>query len=115
MVNIDKLERMAGKVVNKMLGGKLAKMSLEEQVRFAKTLMAMPGGGLETTRARLLGDGGIPEDIRDKLKAGKSQTEIKDYFWGCEDFRDFWQMIELSEDTLDVLINDTCVSYGNKS
>ena len=115
MVNIDKLERLAGKAVNKMLGGKLAKMPLEEQVRFAKTLMAMPGGGLETTRAKLLSDGGIPEDIRDMLKAGKSRTEIKDYYWGCEAFREFWvDILQMMEGMLDTLIDDTCVSYSQR-
>lgn len=72
----------------------------------------VPGSSYEkavvNVRANLLKKRGIPGDIRGMAKKGKTQSEIKDYYWQCEDFVSFWTNdLKMEEETLDELIRQT--------
>lgn len=108
-VNTKKLERIAGKAFDKMFGKRLEKASLEAQVKFLKRMMIFPNS-MPKVRKDLLE--GLPEDIRDKAEKGQSDVDIKNYYWGCEDFRDFWCInLKMEEATLDELIRSTLIDY----
>lgn len=64
--------------------------------------------GVQTTRANLLKDDGLPSDIIRMAKQGKSKEEIKAFYWECEEFVSFWtKELEMQEATLDELIRST--------
>ena len=45
--------------------------------------------------------------MRRMLEKGKSEEEIKSYFWTCEEFRKFWEKdLDMTEAMLDQLISD---------
>ena len=105
MSRVDKVQAMATKAVNKMLGGKVAKMPLAKQVKFTRSLMYARPMGMQATRANLLKDDGLPADIRKMGKDGKSRDEIKAFYWECEEFVNFWTKdLQMEEATLDELI-----------
>ena len=99
---------MATKAVNKTMGKRIAKMSLERQVKVCRRLMKLPGGGIDNTRTNLIK--GLPDDMKGMAHEGKSKEEIKAYYWGCLPFRELW--CELFRDTkmpegmLDTLIEE---------
>ena len=99
----DRIEGIAGKVLGKLLPKRLSKMSLTEQVGFFIKMSGMMG--MPTVRRDILKDRGLPSDIKDMLKVGKTREEIKAYYWDCDAFRKFWQDMEMTEDTLDFLID----------
>jgi len=101
----DKIQGMATKAVNKMLGGRADRMPLEKQVKMTRALMHVRPSGMENTRASLLKDDGLPADIRRLSREGKSQDEIKSFYWGCEEFVSFWTLdLQMEEATMDELI-----------
>lgn len=102
---MGKLERRIEKIASRMLPKKLFEMPLAKQVKVAEKMTGM--SGMPTVRANLLKEEGLPEDIRDFHKAGKTRDDIKVHYWGCEPFRRFWARMEMSEDTLDTLIDDS--------
>ena len=88
-----------------MLGGKVSKMPLAKQVKMTRALMYARPMGRENTRASLLKDDGLPDDIQKLVKQGKSRDEIKAFYWECEEFQQFWTLdLQMEEDTLDELI-----------
>ena len=99
---LNRIRGAAEKMVNKAMAPSLRKMNLEQQVRAARSLMKQIG--IREFRANLLSDGGLPEDIKDLYKQGKSKEEIKAYYWECIPFRNFWLEIECTEDMLDLII-----------
>ena len=105
MARGDKIQAMATKAVNRMLGGKVDKMRLAKQVKMTRAFMYARPMGRETTRANLLKDDGLPADIQKMVKQGKSRDEIKAFYWECEEFQRFWTLdLQMEEDTLDELI-----------
>lgn len=92
-IDTGKLEKLASKTVNKFLGKKIAKMPLERQVKLCRKFMGMYG--VDGTRTSLIK--GMPDDIRDMAKNGKSSVEIKNHYWDCMPFRELW--CELFKDT----------------
>lgn len=108
-INTKKIEKIAGKAFDKMFGKRLANASLESQVKFLKRMMIFPNS-MPRVRIDLLE--GLPDDIKDKLEAGQSDTEIKDYYWNCEAFRDLWTKdLQMEEATFDVLLKNTCIAF----
>jgi len=88
-----------------MLGGKVSKMPLAKQVKLTRALMYARPMGRENTRASLLKDDGLPDDIRKMVKEGKSRDEIKSFYWECDEFQRFWTLdLQMAEATLDELI-----------
>ena len=105
MSKMDKLQGLATKAVNKMLAGKVEKMPLSRQVEMTRRLMYARPMGVQTTRANLLKDDGLPSDIKRMAKQGKSREEIKAFYWGCNEFVRFWTLeLQMEEATLDELI-----------
>lgn len=105
----DKLRKMEDRIerlVTKMIPKQMFNVPLPQQVKIAERMMGMAKGGMATVRSNLLKDGGLPEDVQDMHKAGKSRAEIKDYYWGCKEFRQLWATMEMGEATLDTLIED---------
>lgn len=101
----DKIQSMATKAVNRLLGGKISKMPLVQQVKLTRAFMYTRPQGMETTRANLLKDDGLPEDIRNWRDTGMSRDEVKAFYWGCEEFQRFWTLdLKMEEATLDELI-----------
>ena len=98
----EKLERLVGKLIPKRVFAR----PLPEQVKMAEAMMGIAKGGMADIRANLLKDDAMPEDMRDMHKAGKSGEEIKEYYWGCKPFREFWGRMEMDEGMLDILIHD---------
>lgn len=107
-------EEMAEKAVNKMLKGKAEKMPLAKQVKLTEKFMYMYPGGMPAGRGHFLKDG-FPKDIKDWASKGKSEAEIKDYYWSCEEFKAFWGRIGMTEGMLDDLIHDTLEVAGAKA
>jgi len=107
-----KLESTIETIVSKFIPKRVFDKPLPEQVRVARKMANMLG--MAPVRRGLLKDGGIPGDIGDMLKKGMSREEIKAYYWGCKEFRDFWEAMEMSEDTLDVLIDDTIAKLNHR-
>ena len=99
---------LIGKIAGKMLPKKLFDRPLPEQVAMQRSLMPLMGKTPEerliNARAFLLKAGGLPMDIKDLLKKGKTKEEVKDYYWMCEEFKEFWAEIEMTEGMLDDLI-----------
>lgn len=105
----DKLRKAENRIewlVGKLIPKRIFNVPLAQQVKMAERLMAMTKGGMATVRSNLLKEQGIPEDVQDMQKAGKSRAEIKDYYWGCKEFREFWVGMEMDEGFLDTLIDD---------
>lgn len=107
----SKLEDRITRIANKLLPKKVFDKPLPEQVRAARKMANIMG--MAPVRRSLLKDNGLPWDIRDMLKKGKSREEIKAYYWGCEEFKDFWEAMGMSEDTLDFLIDDTIAKLNH--
>lgn len=101
---------LIGKIAGKMLPKRIFDKPLPQQVAIQRRLMDHPFMGktqeerLITVRAFLLKESGLPADIKDLLKKGKSKDEIKNYYWSCEEFQKFWADLQLSEGMLDELI-----------
>lgn len=105
---MDKVESIASKMVNKVMG-KAFKRDLPSQVVAARKMMRM--SGVVETRANLLKDRGIPSDVMDLVKAGWTAEQIKEYYWSCKEFREFWSDIQCSEAMLDSIISDAFIKY----
>ena len=103
--NIAKAENRIGRLVTKLMPSKAFSRPLPEQVEMAEAMIGRARGGMVEVRANLLKDRGIPQDVRDMHKAGKSVVEIKEYYWGCKPFREFWDRLEMTEAMLDSLID----------
>lgn len=101
---MGKLEARIEKMVSKFIPKRVFARPLSEQVRIAEKMTGMVG--MPTVRANLLKEGGLPADVRDLHKAGKTRGDIKAYYWDNERFRRFWQNMEMTEETLDTLIDD---------
>lgn len=99
---IDRIEKVATKVVSKTMG-RLLRKDLPQQVVMAKRMIKMTG--LIDFRANLLKDRGLPSDIRDLFKKGMTVEEVKEYYWSCPEFVEFWtNTLECTEDMLDEII-----------
>lgn len=102
---IARIEKIATKVVGKTLGKVLDK-SLPQQVIIARRMVRLTG--TVDFRARLLDDNGLPADIKIHSKKGRSESEIKAFYWECEEFRSLWVTdLGCSEDILDELIRQS--------
>jgi len=101
---------LIGKIATKMVPKKLFDKPLPQQVALQRRLMDNPLMGksqeerLVNVRAFLLKASGLPMDLKDKVKEGKTKQEIKDFYWLCEEFRKFWEDIGMTEGMLDELI-----------
>lgn len=94
-------QRAKEKAYDRTIGKLVIKMSLEQQVELVRRLpVPMP-----QKRAGILKD--LPSDIKKMLNEGKTEQDVKTYYWGCEAFRKMWLSYELQEATLDVMIHDT--------
>jgi hypothetical protein len=96
------IERLAGKVVNRLLPKTVMDAPLPEQVGMAYKAMGIMG--IPKFRAYFLREGGFQTDLEDLFKAGKTAEEIKDYYWSCAKFKKFWGDIWQTEQGLDDLI-----------
>ena len=105
-IDTAKIESMASKAVNKFLGKKIANMPLERQVKLCRKFMGIYG--VSGTRKSLLN--GMPDDIREMAKKGKSKEEIKAFYWDCIPFRELWAELfkdsKIPEGMLDELIRE---------
>jgi hypothetical protein len=101
-----KPEQIAAVIVKKTVGKKLANMPLAKQCQLIVNAINMPqslGGGIINTRANLLK--GLPDDIRDfRDKQGMTEQEIIDYYWNKPEFQKVWSMLELTKDSLEILV-----------
>ena len=101
---------LIGKIANKMIPKRFFDKPLPQQVDIQRGLMDNPLMGnsreerLINVRSFLLKDSGLPTDIKDLLKKGKSGDEVKDFYWSCEEFRLFWADLDMEEGMLDELI-----------
>lgn len=68
--------------------------------------------GMANVRANLLKDRGLASDVRDTLENGKTQGEIKEYYWSCEAFRKMWGDMQMTEAMLDELIRSSLEAMG---
>lgn len=110
---IKKIEKMVGRAFDKTLGKRLVDVPLEGQVKLIKRWLGFPGVTVHRVRRDLLI--GIPNDIRELVDKGKNQEEIKEYYWGCEPFRDLWcKTLQMEEATFDELLRGTLVEYAIK-
>ena len=108
-IDMEKLEGVATKAVNKFLGKKIAKMPLERQVKLMRKFINTGGYGIAGARTDLLK--GLPDDIRGMAEAGKTKAEIKAYYWDCLPFRELWSEMfkesKIPEGMLDEIIDET--------
>jgi len=107
------LQNRVNSKIGKIVERGFAKRSLSDQVKMMQGLIAaasgIPGSSLAKARAdvraNLLKDRGLPADIRGMVKKGKTQEEVKSYYWDCPEFVVFWTNdLEMQEATLDELI-----------
>lgn len=109
------IEKFATRIVSKLVPERLFDdLSLEQQVykvhRAIGLMSVLPNSSLEKAtaevRKRILD--GMPNDIKKMYRGGKTEQEIKTYYWSCEQFVALWTVIfKMEEATLDVLINDS--------
>ena len=90
------------KVYDKVLGERILRLPLAEQVKLARKLSIGP---MPMVRANLLKQ--MPHDVMVYAKQGMTGPQIKTMYWNCKEFREWWLLLELQEATLDVLISDT--------
>ena len=83
---------------------------LEEQVKIVRKMMGIMG--MANVRANLLKDRGLASDVRDTLENGKTQGEIKEYYWSCEAFRKMWGDMQMTEAMLDEFIRSSPEATG---
>ena len=114
MPKVD-LESLAAKLVSKVipesvLGGK----TLEQQVTMVHKaigfMAGIPHSSVEKATVKVRSDilKGLPDDIKKMHKEGQSAGAIRQYYWGCEPFRDLWvNTFKMEEATLNVLVDDT--------
>lgn len=107
------IENRSIKSVGKFVDRKFKNAPLHKQVEAMRNLIAtaagVPGSSQEkamrTVRANLLKKGGLPADIRGMAKKGRTQGQIKEYYWSCPEFVQFWTNdLDMQEETLDELI-----------
>ena len=109
------VEAKATKLVSKIIPESLlAKKSLEQQVTMVHKaigiMSGLPRSSVEKATSKVRSDllKGLPGDIKEMHKEGKTDDEIKQYYWGCEPFRDLWvNTLKMEEATLNVLVEDT--------
>jgi len=103
MAIADKIQGMATKAVNKMLGGRVEKWPVGKQAKAMRNLAYVHPKAMPIVRSNLLKD--LPEEMRQLSKGGKTREEIKMHYWGCEAFVALWTMdLKMEEATFDELI-----------
>ena len=85
------------KVYDKVLGERILRLPLAEQVKLARKLSIGP---MPSVRANLLKQ--MPHDVMVYAKQGMTGPQIKTMYWNCKEFREWWLLLELQEATLDV-------------
>jgi len=101
---VTRIQKVAGKLITKPLTKKLESLPLERQVFLARKMMRQTG--LLNFRADFLKETGFPDDIRelkDRKKWNKDQ--IKAYYWGCPEFREFWDIMQMEETHFDLILD----------
>ena len=93
-------------IFDNTIGRRFANASLETQVEAVKRMMGF--SNVHKVRRSLLI--GIPKDIRGLADKGMTAVQIKDYYWGCEPFRDLWcKTLQMEEATFDEVLRGTLV------
>lgn len=106
MSRADKIQNMATKAVNKMLGGKVEKWPVEKQAKAMRKLAYVHPKAVMIVRSNLLKD--LPEEIQRFSKDGKTREEIKAHYWDCDEFVSLWTLdLKMEEATFDELIRET--------
>ena len=106
----DRIESIATKMVSKLIPKGVFNKPVPQQVKIAKKMIGM--SSTQAVRRSLLKDTGMPSDITDMLKEGKSREEIKGFYWQHQEFQDFWQKdLEMTEGLFEQLIDDTIKAY----
>ena len=100
--------KLLGWIFDNTVGRRFVNTSLETQVKAVQRMMGF--SNVHNVRRSLLI--GIPADIRKLVDQGMSDKEIKDYYWGCEPFRDLWcKTLQMEEATFDEVLRGTLVGY----
>lgn len=105
---VQRVEKIADKLVRGTVGKVLTRMDLDHQVDFANRLLRTTG--IVKFRANFLKD--FPDDIADWKKKGLSEEEIFQYYWLNEKFREFWAVkLGLSEPYLRYMVSESKEPY----
>jgi len=96
----SKVESVTKKMLENTVGRKWSTMDLPRQVKVAKKLLR--AAGMVNFRADFLKN--FPDDLWGKKKQGMTNEEIMEFYWGCTEFVEFWGMMDLNKDHLEVLI-----------
>lgn len=110
---LKKLRNLGGSVINKAGNTALKtatkpfekavkKLTLEKQIKLAEQMIVLYG--IDNFKISFLGEEGLSADIKDLKQAGKSNQEIKDYYWNCPGFQSFWGKLGCEEVLLDAMI-----------
>lgn len=99
---VRKVEETTRKIIEKTMVPKWTGMSLPQQVRVARGVLRMQG--VVSFRSNFLKPANFPDDIKDKVKAGWDNDQIKAYYLGCPEFLEFWGDLGLTEDNFETLL-----------
>lgn len=94
----------AVKIAMKPLTSMIKNAKLEKQIQIAN--WAIDQIGVDSFQIQFISDDGLPADIRDFKKKGMSNQEIKDMYWLCPGFKEFWARINCEEVLLDAMIEN---------
>ena len=93
------VEKTVHKLIERPMNRKLRKMSLPQQVLYARKVLRT--SGVIEMRRNLLN--GIGEEMVDDIKAGKTQKEVVARYLDCPEFMQFWGELDLNADHVEEL------------
>ena len=98
----SRVEKVTTRLIEKPMRRKLSKMSLPQQVLYARKMMKT--SGLYEMRRNLLN--GIGDEFRDDIAGGKTAEEVVERYTSCPEFVQFWGELELNADHLKELARE---------
>lgn len=97
-------QRAKERAYDATIGKLVIKMSLEQQVELARRF---PAPVIEKQKGLLKT---FPKDVQKLADEGQTEEEIKAHYWGCQPFKEYWESLDLIEDTLDGMIHDAVLN-----
>ena len=98
-------KRARERLYDRTVGKVVLKMSLEQQVALSRGIMPLSATTIPNCRKTLLNN--LPNDFRVMLRGGKTKEQIKEYYWSCKAFVEYWSDLEMAEATFDELLRGT--------
>jgi hypothetical protein len=98
----NRIKAIQLKIYDRVIGDRMMLVPFEVQVKLARRLSIGP---MPLVRSNVLKT--MPDNIRAYLKQGKTGAEIKEMYWSCKEFREWWELLCLQEDRLDSIIRNT--------